>query len=200
MGPLPETVYLRDRTPELVLGWRQAFRDRAAVVVERGDYFGRPTDAMVSPANSFGIMDGGLDLAIRDALGMQVEARVRRMIRERHHGELPVGWAEVVETGDSRWPYLICAPTMRIPEDVSGTPNAYLAFRAVMLAIRRHNAAGAPRIASVVCSGLGTGVGRTPPRRCAAQMRVAYDQTTGPGRTPDPAAIYATHRKMLSAM
>ena len=30
--------------------------------------------------------------------------------------------------------YLISAPTMRVPEDVSGTNNAYLAFRAVILA------------------------------------------------------------------
>lgn len=30
--------------------------------------------------------------------------------------------------------YLISAPTMRIPMDVDTTPNAYLAFRAVILA------------------------------------------------------------------
>lgn len=30
--------------------------------------------------------------------------------------------------------YLISAPTMRVPEDVSDTVNAYLAFRAVLRA------------------------------------------------------------------
>lgn len=30
---------------------------------------------MVSPANSFGITDGGLDAAIRDALGFAVQQR-----------------------------------------------------------------------------------------------------------------------------
>lgn len=30
--------------------------------------------------------------------------------------------------------YLVSAPTMRVPQDVYNTPNAYLAFRAVILA------------------------------------------------------------------
>jgi O-acetyl-ADP-ribose deacetylase (regulator of RNase III) len=74
--------------------------------------FSVEADAMLSPANSFGIMDGGLDKAIRDVLGPSIEDKVRARIVERHH-ELPVGLAEVVPTGDSRWPLLVCAPTMR---------------------------------------------------------------------------------------
>ena len=76
---------------------------------------------MVSPANSFGFMDGGLDLAIRDALGYGVQKAVQEIIRERHHGELPVGAAEVVETGHASWPFLVVAPTMRVPERVAQT-------------------------------------------------------------------------------
>ena len=37
------------------------------------------------------------------------------MIRTRHHGELLVGAAEIVETGDEAFPYIIAAPTMRVP-------------------------------------------------------------------------------------
>jgi len=112
-------------------------------------------------------MDGGLDAAIRDALGFAVQQRAQRVIVERHHGELPVGAAELVETGDARWPVLVLAPTMRIPESVAQTLNAYLAFRAVLLACKRAN------IASVVCCGLGTGIGGMEPRRSAVQMRMA---------------------------
>jgi O-acetyl-ADP-ribose deacetylase (regulator of RNase III) len=32
-------------------------------------------------------MDGGLDAAIRDALGFAVQQRAQRVIVERHHGE-----------------------------------------------------------------------------------------------------------------
>src|SRR5204862_2581392 len=109
---------------------------------ECGDFFAAAADAMVSPANSFGIMDGGLDLAIRGAIGGDIQRRVQAVIIERHHGELPVGAAEVVETENERWPFLVIAPTMRVPEPVSNTLNAYLAFRAALLAVRRFNLQG----------------------------------------------------------
>ena len=68
------------------------------VEVIESDYVAQPAGAMVSPANSFGIMDGGLDLAIRDTLGLVVQHRVQRTIVDRHHGELPIGCAEIVAT------------------------------------------------------------------------------------------------------
>ena len=137
-------VLLVDRSPTMVREWQTVFADRDDVEVFEGDYFARAAGAMVSPANSFGIMDGGLDAAIRDTLGFAVQQRAQRAIIERHHGELPVGTAELVETGDARWPVLVIAPTMRVPESVANTLNAYLAFRAVLIACKRAS------IASVV--------------------------------------------------
>ena len=67
------------------------FRGYPEVTVERGDFFERHADAMVSPGNSFGVMDGGLDAAIRDVLGRSIEVAVRKRLVERHHGELHVG-------------------------------------------------------------------------------------------------------------
>src|SRR5438874_561559 len=113
--------------------------DCPAVEAIAGDYFQRPADAIVSPANSFGIMDGGLDLAIRDELGFSVERKLQEVIVEQHHGELPVGCAEIIETDDSRWKYMIAAPTMRVPEPIPFTINAYLAFRAILVAIENFN-------------------------------------------------------------
>jgi O-acetyl-ADP-ribose deacetylase (regulator of RNase III) len=194
---LPERIFLVDRDGALVAAWKEVFRDDADVVVaERRDFFELNADAMVSPANSFGIMDGGLDASIRTTL-VGVEARVREVLATHHHGELHVGMAEIVETDDHRWRYLACAPTMRVPEDVSRTVNAYVAFRAVLLAIRRHNAAGAlPPIRSVLCPGLCTGVGAMPARRCAAQMRIAYKQLRASPELPRFDAIYEAHRAM----
>jgi O-acetyl-ADP-ribose deacetylase (regulator of RNase III) len=93
-----------------------AFDELGDVEVIEGDYFERPADALVSPANSFGIMDGGIDAAIRDVLGSEVQRRVQRAIVANHHGEMPVGCAEVIDTDDARWPRLVVAPTMRVPE------------------------------------------------------------------------------------
>ncbi len=194
---LPERILLIDHGPRLVAAWSEAFGDIEGVDAIEADYFSEAADAMVSPANSFGIMDGGLDLAIRDTLGFDVQTAVQRAIVQRYHGEMPVGAAEIVETGHAQWPYLVAAPTMRVPESVAHTTNAYAAFRAILLAVRRFNAAGdAPRIRSLVCPGLGTGIGGLEPRRCAAHMRMAYRQVAGPARIPSFNAIHASHRAL----
>lgn len=196
---MPRTL-LVDQDARLVRAWQEVFRDIEEVEARQGDYFDAPADAMVSPANSFGIMDGGLDLAIRDALGREIEHRVRRTIEERHHGELPIGCAEIVRTDNSRWPLLICAPTMRVPEDVSRTVHAYWAFRAILLSIHKHNESDtqAP-IRSLLCPGLGTGVGAMPPRRCAAQMRRAWLQVSAEPSLPSFKQIHAVHHAMRTA-
>lgn len=196
---LPERILRVDRQPALVRAWREAFEDIDPVEVIDGDYFAHPADAMVSPANSFCIMDGGLDLAIRDALGFEVQRRAQALIIERHHGELPIGFAEIVPTDDDRWPHLIMAPTMRIPETVSTTLNAYAAFRAVLLAVLRWNATDAKPIRSLVCCGLGTGIGHLDERRCAVQMRMAWKQVSGPARIPSFSQIHAIHAAMKTA-
>jgi hypothetical protein len=72
-GMLLEKLYLADRAPQLARAWAEAFEEFDFVSVVEGDFFSVPADAMVSPTNSFGIMDGGLDLAIRDTPGFQVQ-------------------------------------------------------------------------------------------------------------------------------
>ncbi|MBL8947143.1 MAG: macro domain-containing protein [Myxococcales bacterium] len=195
----PDRTILVDHHAPLCNAWRESFGDYDNVEVLQGDFFSRDADAMVSPANSFGIMDGGLDLAIRAELGFEIQATVQKVILERHHGEIPVGSAEIVATGHKRWPYLVVAPTMRIPESAAQTTNAFLAFRAILLAVRRFNEQSNAEIRSVVVPGLCTGIGAMDPRRCAAQMRIAFDQIAKPARIPSYAAIHETHRVLRSA-
>jgi O-acetyl-ADP-ribose deacetylase (regulator of RNase III) len=180
--------------------WRECFEEYEAVEVVEGDYFSRTADAMVSPANSFGIMDGGLDLAIRNTLGFEVQRDAQRAIVDRHHGELPIGHAEIVASPHPSWRWVVVAPTMRVPESVARTLNAYLAFRAVLLTVAKHNReAASARIESIVCSGLGTGIGAMEPRRCAVQMRMAYRSVLAPARIPSFQQIHAIHDALVRA-
>ena len=121
-----EKLYLIDSKPELCDKWRQVFSGYPEVEVLRGDYFQQNADAIVSPANSFGIMDGGLDLAIRNELGFQVETDIQEVILKKYHGEMPIGSAEIIKTNHDKWSYMISAPTMRIPENIAFTLNAFL--------------------------------------------------------------------------
>jgi O-acetyl-ADP-ribose deacetylase (regulator of RNase III) len=192
-----DNLFLVDQNPQLVKAWKESFEEFPEVHPSQEDFFSVSADAMVSPANSFGIMDGGLDLLIRKELGRAVEDVLQGQIRQTYHGELPVGSAEIISTGHARWPFLISAPTMRIPEDVSGTINSYLTFRAVLLSVQKYNAtAKSNPIRSIVCPGLGTGVGKMPPRTCAAQMRMAYVQMLGDGTIPPYERIHQLHHQL----
>lgn len=200
MASLLERLLLRDLRKPLVDAWKQVFERYEEVEPEVGDFFEEPADAMLSPANSFGIMDGGLDLAIRDQLGFDVQTRVQEAILKEAHGELHVGAALVVPTDHAKWPFLVVAPTMRIPESAANTLNAYVAFRAALLAVRRFNDMEAePRIQTMVSPGLCTGIGGMSPRRSAAQMRLAYEQVLKPARIPSFSLIHDLHRKLRSA-
>jgi O-acetyl-ADP-ribose deacetylase (regulator of RNase III) len=197
-GWLPSRIYLIDRWSLLVERWKEQFSDCPAVQVIAGDYFQRAADAMISPANSFGIMDGGLDLEIRDQLGFPVEKKLQEVIVAKHHGELPIGSAEIIETGHAQWKYLISAPTMRVPEPIAFTLNPYLAFRAVLVAVENFNKnRGKREIDSLVCSGLGTGVGKVDAARCARQMRAAYQVMQAPSRIPSFQWIHEVHQALL---
>jgi O-acetyl-ADP-ribose deacetylase (regulator of RNase III) len=153
------------------------------VTVHRGSILDLSVDAVVSPANSFGFMDGGIDHRYSHYFGWQVQDRLQDLIRTRHHGELLVGAAEIVETGILPIPFVIAAPTMRVPMILGDSINPYLAARAVLLLIRHGvvsaGALAGERVDSVVTSvafpGLGTGVGRVGPNTCARQVRAAIE-------------------------
>lgn len=200
MTAAPEiTVRLRDRDAALVEAWRRAFKGCEGVEIGHGDIFAVEADAIVSPANSFGYMDGGIDAVYIARFGAGLQWRLQQFLKEHHGGELAVGEAVIVETGALDIPWLVSAPTMRVPHPVPNTLNAYLAFRAALRAVVAHNRANARRITSVLSPGLASAIGAMPPDRVARQMRFAFDITLG-GRPWPPlraAEIHENHRELL---
>lgn len=195
-GSPPLRYRLRDRNQAVVEAWRQHFAECPDVAVSAGDIFAEPADAVVSPANSFGFMDGGIDLAYSLRFGWHVQDRLQALLHAEHDGELPVGQAVIVETGDAQFPLLISAPTMRVPMDVSATVNAFLAFRAVIRAARAYNRTARRPIETILSPGLGTAVGRMHPQACARQMHHAY-RTCHLGQKTPPADLVEAGRMQL---
>lgn len=151
-------------------------------------------DCMVSAANSFGLMDGGVDAAITAFFGDQLQSRVQRHIVNYWGGEQPVGTAFVISSGVAAHPWLVHAPTMRTPSRVAGTDSVYIATWAALLAIETHNLEHIPsaRIESVVFPAMGAGCGEVPFDSVAAQMKLAWLNFNNP-----PVAIdwdYALNR------
>lgn len=166
-------IILSALTDKLLNAWAEFFAGEANVSIVAKDITTIPCDAVVSPANSFGFMDGGLDYALSERFGWDLEKKLQKIIKELPEGELLVGKALVLETGDETVPYLISAPTMRIPTNfnIDTSINAYLAMKAALIAAQSHE-----KINSIAVPGLCTGVGRMQPMIAARQMFQAYKE------------------------
>jgi Predicted phosphatase homologous to the C-terminal domain of histone macroH2A1 len=168
-------VVLTDINPEVVQAWRSAFADNPEVEICQGSILDQRVDAWVSPTNSRGRMDGGVDAVIRQHLGAGIQLRVQRAIRDQFGGSLPVGSAVCVPSGAANPRFLISTPTMvRSAQDVSATLNVALACAAAFQAIHLRNATEPGSIRSVALVGMGAATGRVPARVCANLMWSGY--------------------------
>lgn len=193
-------IHLCDINQAMTEAWKLAFADVANVTVSCSSIVESEADAIASPANSFGFMDGGIDLVYSRFFGWELESRLKKLIAEQYYGELPVGQAIIIPTEHEKTPLLISAPTMRVPSDITGTVNVYLAFRAVLIAVLEHNKISKHKIKSILVPGLGTGIGNVPPEQAAYQMRQAYDAILGEQATKPRSAreILVKHHQLLS--
>ncbi|MCW3098054.1 MAG: phage tail assembly protein [Chthonomonadaceae bacterium] len=106
---------LCDINADMTDAWLDSFFGVEAVEILQGDLLETGADAVVSPANSFGDMSGGVDKRIDDFYRGAAQEAIVRCIGEQFLGELPVGMALVVSMPNSRLPFVIAAPTMRTP-------------------------------------------------------------------------------------
>jgi O-acetyl-ADP-ribose deacetylase (regulator of RNase III) len=193
------SLHLRDMNPDVASAWQKAFAGEPFVQISCGHIFDVQADAIVSPANSFGYMDGGIDLVYSQLFGYQLESRLQALLLESHFGELPVGQALILPTEHAAIPFLVSAPTMRVPSSIARSMNVYLAFRAALIAVLEHNTRSTPLILTLLVPGLGTGVGEVPPDRAARQMKAAYDAVVkGKGVRPrNLGQIWGEHQDLL---
>ena len=165
----------------LAQAWLTVADNRPGIRVHPGSVLDIEAQAVVSPANSFGWMRGGID-ALYSRAFPEVEQNVRSGVLAYHGGELPVGEAIIVPTGEAAPEWMISAPTMReageqLPAD---TVHPYLAARAVFrLWLHGRLETGVPvrdAVRTIAMPGLGTGVGEVEPQTCARQVAAAWDE------------------------
>lgn len=168
---------------ELARAWRTLV-GRPGVELFEGSVTDVDVDALVSPANSWGLMGGGID-AVYARWFPGISDRVRAASGADSGGELPVGRAVIVPTGVARPGWLVSAPTMRVPGEYLDPDggNAGAAARAVLLLWRDGVLPGATpvreAVGSIALPGLGTGVGGLDPQVCARQVGAALDDVLG---------------------
>lgn len=167
----------------MAAAWR-TLTERPDVVLHEGSITDVDADAVVSPANSLGVMVGGID-AVYARWFPGIADRVRAASGAGAGGELPVGEAVIVPTGVDRPAWLVSAPTMRSPGELlhPGGASAGAAARAVLRLWRDGMLPdGSPvreRVRSIALPGLGTGVGGLDPQVCARHVGAALDDVLG---------------------
>ena len=132
-------------------------------------------DCIVSPGNSFGHMDGGIDAILSKILSNKIGKRVRRKIQKEYFGEQPIGTCLLIKTKNDKYPFLAHAPTMVIPKNVEGTLHAYYAFKAVLSEIIKYNRNHQKKIESILTTTFCTGCGDMSIKKSLQQMRYAYE-------------------------
>ncbi|MDI9889465.1 macro domain-containing protein [Streptomyces sp. HNM0645] len=168
-------VVLTDVNKAVVEAWRAAFADTPGIEVRQGSILDEDVDAWVSPTNSRGRMDGGVDAAVKRHLGAGIQLRVQRAIRSGFDGALPVGSAVCVPSGAVTPRFLISTPTMESSsQNVSETLNVALACAAAFQAVHQQNKKAPGSIRSVALVGMGARTGRVPARVCANLMWTGY--------------------------
>ena len=121
-------------------------------LAQQGKVTGR--DVVVTSGNSFGLMDGGVDLAVAQTWP-GIEGRIQTRIAQLYGPEMPIGTALRAKVANS--PNVIYVPTMQIPMEIVGTDYVYQAARAAVLTVKNELSMTAD--AAVFMPLMGTGAG-----------------------------------------
>ena len=130
-------------------------------------------ECVVSPANSFGLMDGGYDAAITDCFGGELQKEVQKYILSNYFGEQPVGTSFLIKIPHTN-KCLIHTPTMRTPEVIRDKLTIYQCMRSTLMCAIKND------IKSIVIPLFGGGCGGVHPQTIAYMMKRAYVQITNP--------------------
>lgn len=161
-------VYLRAIDQGLVDAWKSFFDQEPNVTIQLGDIFQTEVQCFVSPANSFGIMDGGIDRYYSETFGWDLSKRLQQDIKAYNPlGELLVGQAITVPASFDKDIWMIAAPTMRLPRQITAE-NVFLATRAAVYEALTQG------FKEVAFPGMGTGVGAVPFDSAAQAMAYGY--------------------------
>lgn len=186
--PLPIDVWLIHPELEMCDAFRHRFAGLPNVTVIQSRFEDLPShDCFVTAANSFGIMNAGIDAAVIHIHGEQLMKAVQFHILDQYLCEQPIGTSFVQATGNKDFPFIAHTPTMRVPGSISGTDKVYVATWAAFVAVYRHNAAAThdTKIRQIVFPAMGAGFGAVPFTEVARQMAAAYDHYLHPPHRMD---------------
>ncbi|HEX2689231.1 MAG TPA: macro domain-containing protein [Kofleriaceae bacterium] len=144
------------------------------VHIARAELWSLPVDAVVNPANSLGIMGGGIGGSLRRQGGDTIQQEAMKV------APIAVGAAIVTTAGQLPAKHVIHVPTMEEPGMKIGAENVRRAARAALIAADRNH------FKVIAMSGIGTDLGDVPIDEAAR----AIVEEIRAHRRPNPETIY----------
>ena len=169
-------IYLVDVNADMIDAWETEFLDFHEVEIVHDGFCSfmdkhPEVDGIVSPANSFGLMDGGYDLAICHHFGEELQDVVQSHIKRIYHGVQPVGSCLRVPFKECN---ILHTPTMRTPEKIRDPRVIFDCMISCLSVAAEFN------IKSIVIPAFGACTGRVPHRVVAKYMAFAYKVFNNP--------------------
>ncbi len=179
-------IYLLDCFEEKTAALKPFFQneDNVEIVTDEFEHFMRlgKADGVVSPANAFGLMDGGYDAAITAYFGNELQQKVQKKIIEEYGGHQTLGTALTVEaTPDCK---LIHVPTMCVPSKIKDPFLIYECMRSTLFEAKRHG------IQRLVIPLFGGSTGQVESTVIAKMMWLGYRHFLNPNTEIDWATVY----------
>lgn len=169
-------IYLVDVNPKMTDAWKEYFIGCKNIEIHNCDFISfmnghLDIDGVVSAANSFGIMDGGLDKIYSDFFGSRLESAVQDRLYEEHFEEQPICSCLVVKIPGMNMK-LLHTPSMRTPGVVLDPRIVYQCTRSALVsAVKEH-------IKKLVMPAFGGLTGGVPQKTIALLQRLAYNDLT----------------------
>lgn len=118
-------------------------------------------DCIVSPANSFAIFDGGMDMYISRYFHEidQFTVEMQKQLLNKSGGYQQPGTCTLLETNVDKCKYVALCPTMVIPSVIVDYSIIYHCFWNLLITIHNHNKTSDDKIKNILLTGLGTGIG-----------------------------------------
>lgn len=168
-------IILYDINKDVTDAWKKEFNNEN-VDIQNISIESLKADYVVTAGNSYAWMTGGIDLAVRNYFGQQIQDKIQEVLME-NRGYLPVGSVMCVGTGDIDKPYLLYVPTMETPRFIFQEDIYFVACK--IFRFIKYNHTKDIESKSIAICGLGTGTGFVTPEDCAKAMYKAYKDVLG---------------------
>lgn len=168
-----QKIYLLDISRKMTEAWKKKFKDHPEITIVCDDFKHfmdtHNIECVVSPANSYGFMDGGYDLAITNYFGDALQKSVQRYIRYHLYGEQPIATSILFDIPNTKMK-LIHTPTMQKGEPIVDKRVVYQCMRTTLICALSN------KIGSIVIPAFGGLCGHISPQDVADQMFKGYIQ------------------------